>query len=128
MPHQSRTIYTKKGRKSSEYKLSMSLDQESCHMKSECLNMLHYVWTKINNGNNAASLVTVDKIELISMTVMLFCLLIFQGSGDEAALAKMLKVIRFLVGHLLHLVKVKICSSLPLLLTQCCLSSIFVCF
>ena len=60
---------------------------------------------------NSASLVTVYKI---LMTVISFCLLIFQGSGDDAALAKMLKVIRFLVGHLVHLVKVKICSSLPL--------------
>ena len=55
-----------------------------------------------------------NKLLIILMTVISICLLIFQGSGDDAALAKMLKVIRFLVGHLVHLVKVKICSSLSL--------------
>ena len=70
--------------------------------------MLHYIQGQ-NNGNKSASLITVYKILI---TVISFCLLIFQGSGDDAALAKMLKVIRFLVGHLVHLVKVKILYAL----------------
>lgn len=68
--------------------------------------MLHYLGT--NNGNNSATLVAVFKTEqLFNNLGDSHIILSFQGSGDDAALAKMLKVIRFLVGHLVHFVKVK---------------------
>lgn len=73
--------------------------------KDKIMVIIQLVWLRSTKLN---------KLLIILMTVISICLLIFQSSGDDAALAKMLKVIRFLVGHLVHLVKVKICSSLSL--------------